>query len=525
MKAADLDILLQEGEGVMLEYKESLSSSFARELVDFANTAGGKILLGVRDDGTVKGIADTNPLRARIQDIARNCDPPVKILLQSIGEVIVVTVRESESKPVQCSDGYFWRQGAVTQKLSRDEIRDLFRSEGAIRFDTSVCPKFRYPQDFDREKYNAWLGLSGITGRPSTEDVLVNIEAAERSGSKLLFRNAGVLFFAKNARHFFNQAYITCLLAKDTDKVHILDRKDFAGGIVSDIEDSLRFIERNTRTAYRIEGLRREDVPEYPMKALREAITNAVMHRDWFIEGANVFMEIYTDRIEISSPGGLPKGMKFSDLGRKSIRRNALLADLLHRITFIEKAGTGIKRMREEARDQHCPAPIFEENGFFTAIFYPNPEVRAQAGAKEAPSTAQVWTKKGPGRDQALAHEKTYEVESTPQVPLKYPTSAPQVTGQVTGQVAGQVSTEVLKMLGTISGVMSRAEIQAALGLKGRANFEERYLKPAIEMELIDMTRPDRPRSSRQRYRITAAGLALLENSLERLKPPKGPAP
>ncbi|MBU1745857.1 MAG: putative DNA binding domain-containing protein, partial [Proteobacteria bacterium] len=229
MKAADLDILLQEGEGVMLEYKEGLSSSFARELVAFANTSGGRILLGVRDDGTVKGIADTNQLRARIQDIARNCDPPVKILLQRIGDVTVVTVRESDAKPVQCSDGYFWRQGAVTQKLSRDEIRDLFRSEGAIRFDISLCPKFRYPQDFDREKYDAWLRLSSITGRPSAEDVLVNIEAAERSGGKLLFRNAGVLFFARNVRHFFNQAYITCLLAKGADKVHILDRKDFTG--------------------------------------------------------------------------------------------------------------------------------------------------------------------------------------------------------------------------------------------------------------------------------------------------------
>ena len=84
MKAADLDILLQEGEGVMLEYKEGLSSSFARELVAFANTVGGRILLGVRDDGTIKGIADTNQLRARIQDIARNCDPPINILLQHI---------------------------------------------------------------------------------------------------------------------------------------------------------------------------------------------------------------------------------------------------------------------------------------------------------------------------------------------------------------------------------------------------------------------------------------------------------
>ena len=126
------------------------------------------------------------------------------------------------------------------------------------------------------------------------------------------------------------------------------------------------------------------------MKALREAVPNAVMHRDWFMEGANVFVEIYTDRIEISSPGGLPKGMKLSDLGRKSIRRNVLIADLLHRITFIEKAGTGIKRMRDEAHDQSCPAPIFEDNGFFTAIFHPNPEVRAQADVRKGTSTAQA---------------------------------------------------------------------------------------------------------------------------------------
>ena len=498
----------------MLEYKENLSASFARELVALSNTAGGKILLGVRDNGTIKGIPDSNNLRARIQDIARNCDPPVKILVQRVGEVTVVTVRESEAKPVQCSDGFFWRQGAVTQKLSRDEIRDFFRSEAAIRFDISLCPKFRYPQDFDREKYDAWLRLSGITGRPGAEDVLVNIEAAERSGGKLIFRNAGVLFFAGNVRHFFNQAYITCLLAKGADKVHILDRKDFAGGVVADIEDSLRFIERNTRTAYRIEKLQREDIPEYPMAALREAITNAVMHRDWFIEGANVFVEIYTDRIEISSPGGLPKGMKLSDLGRKSVRRNALIADLLHRITFIEKAGTGIKRMRDEAHDQSCPAPIFEENGFFTAIFYPNPEVRAQVGTMEEPKTAQVGTKLALSRHHDKAHET---LESTAHVPDKHSPGTQQATGQVTGQVAGQVagqvSAEVLKMLEIMSGEMTRVEIQAALGLKGRANFEERYLKPAMEMGLVDMTRPDKPRSSKQRYRTTQAGHAVLEIS------------
>ncbi len=218
MKAADLQILLQEGEGTTLEFKESLSSSLAREMVAFANTIGGRILLGVRDDGSVAGVKDSNALRARIQDMARNCDPSVEVVVEPVGAALVVHVRASDAKPVQCSEGFFWRQGAVTQKLARDEIRDFFRAESMIRFDLVPCPSFRYPQDFDRAKYNAWLRLSGITGRPRTEDVLVNIEAAERAGGKLLFRNAGVLFFAKNIRHFFNQAYITCLLGKGTDK-------------------------------------------------------------------------------------------------------------------------------------------------------------------------------------------------------------------------------------------------------------------------------------------------------------------
>lgn len=115
MKAADLRILVQEGEGTTLEFKEALPAQLARDLVAMANTVGGRILLGVRDDGTIAGIKDTNALRARVQDIARNCDPPVKVLVKPVGTVLVVHVRESEAKPVQCSDGFFWRQGAVTQ--------------------------------------------------------------------------------------------------------------------------------------------------------------------------------------------------------------------------------------------------------------------------------------------------------------------------------------------------------------------------------------------------------------------------
>ena len=191
MRKSDLEIPLHEGEGSMLEYKEALSSSLVREMVAFANSTGGKILLGVRDDGTVVGIHDNNELRARIQDLARNCDPPVKVLVEPVAEVLVVTVRESENKPVQCREGFFWRQGASTQKLTRDEIRDFFRDEGAIRFRPRLCPKFRYPEDFDREKFNAWVRESRITPRGRVTDILMNIEAAERRRDVSSFATSG----------------------------------------------------------------------------------------------------------------------------------------------------------------------------------------------------------------------------------------------------------------------------------------------------------------------------------------------
>jgi ATP-dependent DNA helicase RecG len=479
VKRADLDILLGEGEGSMLEYKEAFSSSLARELVAFANSTGGKILLGVRDDGAVVGARDTNELRARIEDLARNCDPPVRVVTERVGDVVVLTVRESESKPVQCREGFFWRQGAATQKLSRDEIREFFRSEGAIRFDLSICPKFRYPEDFDRKKFNEWLSLSRITRPGRTEDILVNIEAAERSGGRLMFRNAGVLFFAKNVRHFFPQAYVTCLLFRDPDRVHILDRKDFDGGIVSDIEESLRFVERNTRVAYKIDGLQRENITEYPMGAVREAITNAVMHRDYFEAGANVFVDVHPDRIEISNPGGLPKGLTLAELGKKSVRRNQLIADLLQRVDFIEKAGTGILRMTNEARAHGSPPPAFTATNFFTATFRPlSPEQIARQVGAEVKAQPRVTP------------------ETAAQVPRKYPASTPQVCAVLRAAAANECS---------------REELQAAAGISDREHFRKEYIEPLLSAGLLERSIPDKPRSPKQRYRTTALGLKALK--------------
>ena len=250
---------------------------------------------------------------------------------------------------------------------------------GVVSFDRSPCPHFNHPGDFDHEKFDAWLRLSGIAAQHSVEDVLVNIKAAERTGDRLLFRNAGVLFFAKNVRRFFPEAYITCQLGRGITQVRILSCKEFDGGMVANIEDAMRFVEQNTRLAYRIESLRRQNIPEYPMEAVREAITNAVLHRDWLFHGTNVFVQLYTNRIEVSSPGALPNGMTVADLGRKTVRRNPLIADLLHRIGAIEKSGTGIHRICDSAAAGGYPEPMFDAGSFVTVTFRPNPEVRPDA--------------------------------------------------------------------------------------------------------------------------------------------------
>ena len=283
------------------------------------------------------------------------------------------------------------------------------------------------------------------------------------------------------------------------DKIHILDRKDFDGGVVADIKDAMRFIKRNTRTAYRIKGLRRQNIPEYPMEAVRETITNAVMHRDWFFDGANVFVELYADRIEVISPGSLPKGLTLADLGRKSIRRNPLIADLLHRIDFIEKAGTGIRRIRDGARAQDCPEPEFEADRFVTVTFRPNPEVREVSG--EGRVSPQVTPEVTP--------QVTGEV--TPQVTGEV---APEVAGEVAPEVAPEVAGEVapeVRLLRVLSGEMTRLDIQEALGLKHKDHFRKSYLLPALQAGLIEMTIPDKPRSSKQRYRLTPAGSEYLK--------------
>jgi len=134
MDKKELEFILQKGEGFKIEYKESFGKSIAKEIVAFVNAQGGKIFLGINDKGKIKGINVTNKLKSQIQDLANHCDPQAKIKLEIFRDIIVIDIPEGKDKPYKCSSGFYLRQGASSQKMTRDEIREFFNKEGKIFF-------------------------------------------------------------------------------------------------------------------------------------------------------------------------------------------------------------------------------------------------------------------------------------------------------------------------------------------------------------------------------------------------------
>src|SRR3989344_6876232 len=131
MDKKELDFILQEGEGLKLEFKESLNN-LDKELAAFANSEGGRIFLGVTDSRKIEGMKITNKLKSQIQDIANNCDPKIKVKLESFENILIIHVEEGKDKPYKCKEGFYLRQGPNSQKMKRDEIVDLIKEVGKV---------------------------------------------------------------------------------------------------------------------------------------------------------------------------------------------------------------------------------------------------------------------------------------------------------------------------------------------------------------------------------------------------------
>jgi len=202
-----------------------------------------------------------------------------------------------------------------------------------------------------------------------------------------------VLFFTKSTEFLLLQAKVVCVLYKGTEKLHILDKKDFYGNIIQNIEDAVMFVKRHINIEYKIENLRREEIPEIPDIALREAIVNAVCHRDYFEKGASVMIEIFDDRVEISNPGGLPSGLNAKEFGTKSVVRNPVIASLLNRADYIEQIGTGINRIKNSVKEHGQGSVEFYYNNFFVVTFTKTKKVGEKVGNRVGEKVGESLTK------------------------------------------------------------------------------------------------------------------------------------
>ena len=340
---------------------------------------GGKIYIGITDEGEIKGINITNGLKSQIENIAKNCDPKISVSFQEIKKekVLIVEIEESKKKPHRCSSGYYIRSGATSQKLNSEEIRDFMEEEDLLNFDKVFCKEFDFKKDFDKEKLFSFMDRTGVKyNRRSYIQILENLKVVKKQGSKIIFNKAGVLFFSKNLDKFFPHAEISCAFFKGTDKYHdIIDRKIFNRDIINNVEDSIDFFKKNLRLEYHFPKgqLQREEILEIPEEALREALVNAVTHRSYIAEEASVTVEIYDDRVEIYNFGGLHKKLKKSEFGTKSVTRNKLIASLMLRAKYIERLGTGIKKMRRLVKKAGLKPIKFKFTNFTTLTFYRKP--------------------------------------------------------------------------------------------------------------------------------------------------------
>ncbi len=346
MKYEELLEIVKIGEGYTIEFKEKPNDTIAKDICAFANASGGKIVLGIYDKtNEAKGFNLTNEIKSKIQNYARNIDPSLVVNVEKVGKLAVIYVPEGKDKPYFSNGRCYFRQGANSQQLSRDEIRNFFQRTNLIKFDRKLNSYFDINNDLNPEAFERFVRESGIDDKLSKEHILKNLNLLE--DDKLT--NAGVLFFAKSIRKIFLNSVITGVLYQGYERIEILDRKDFEHDFVTNLEGAINFIMRNIRVKSIIKGLKRYDIPEFEKEILRELVLNAMVHRDYWSEG-RILIEIFKDRLEISNPGGLLFDKKL--LGKRSVARNPILFDMVHRIGLVEKIGSGINKIKRALSDK-----------------------------------------------------------------------------------------------------------------------------------------------------------------------------
>lgn len=376
MTSQQLELLIQQGEGYNLEFKQSLpskASDLAEEVCAFANAAGGTLLIGVDDKGGITGVKMDNIIKSRLHNILKSIEPAYTAKIEEIKiqdkTVLSIQCESGDQKPYTVSGAIILRNGPNSEKIiSVQRMRDFFQQSDRLFFDEAICKGFIYPDDFDEEYFSVFKEIAGISNAIDTTTTLENLKLC--TGNKY-FKNGAVLFFGRKPGMFFEWATTRCPLFKGINKEHIIDDKIFDGNLINQYKNALKYIFSKMNVEYEIINAGpRKELWEIPDVALKEALLNALTHRDYYERGARTTVEIFDDRIEITNPGGLVNSIPKSDFGKRSLSRNSLIFGLFLRLNMVEQIGSGINRMKKAMQDANLEEPSFNLDGIFSVTFY-----------------------------------------------------------------------------------------------------------------------------------------------------------
>ncbi len=391
LSETELKGLMKGGETNTVELKVAAprATELAERLCGMANAQGGLVIIGVRDSThEIVGVPDRR-IGETLDVISRAVrqmikpelvlDPAEPEMYTISGKnVVVATVRPS-SGPVYQAHGIYWiRRGTHTVSLSLTELLEVANDRGLVDWEHQPT-RHATMEDIDLEKVRAYLALRSANTRQASrfenvERVLIGMGCAVTTSHGIVPTNAGLLFFSHHPQEHIVQGDVACVLFRETvGASRYADRRIVTGTLQELIDGAELFLSRYIAVGARVEGFKRIDIPEYSLEVLREAVINAVVHRDYSKRGESIRVFCYPDRVEIHNPGLLLPGITVEQMERGDVQsklRNPTLANLLKDVPgYMERLGSGIRFMLDETARMGLPTPQFREMGEFIVTF------------------------------------------------------------------------------------------------------------------------------------------------------------
>lgn len=375
LNTQSLDVT-ESGDGLAFSRETTPPAKLAEMLVAFANADGGTVLVGVDPrSGKPQGLTDPDAALDRALEAALSTDPPLIIPMPRIEEldeekVLVVTVPPGLPNVYSFRGKYLVRDGRYSRPLEPRQLRRLMMERGAVSFEALVPVGARL-DDVDWETAERYLAELGGLPSGSREEALLKRGCLTRSNGELRPTYAGLLLFGSEPQRWVRSSEILVVRYAGRTMADTFVREEIQGTLPEQIRRAEAFVVDNMRRGVKLSALERVEETEYPVETIREAIVNAVAHRDYQIRGDEIRVLMFSDRIEFYSPGRLPGHITIENLVDERFSRNEAIVQILSDIGFIERLGYGIDRMIRSMAKAGLPAPCFEETvaGFQVTLF------------------------------------------------------------------------------------------------------------------------------------------------------------